>query len=213
MLSRSCEVFLSELGSNAPVPGGGSASALAGAIGIALGTMVGCLTTGKKTYAQYEEEIQSLIAESRRLTEEMKAAVQKDMTAFEPLSVAYKMPNTTEEEKAAKNRAVQAALQPAAEAPLELAELCVEALRILDRYSEIGSRLAVSDAGTGAVMCLAALKGARLSVLINLNMMEDVSLRDALYERLEAACREGEAVCARTYLRVEKQLSGNIQCQ
>ena len=208
MLSKSCESFLSGLGSNAPVPGGGSASALVGAIGMALGTMVGELTTGKKTYAQYEEEIQQLLQASRSITEEMKEAVLRDIEAFAPLSDAYRMPGETDVQKKEKNKAIQATLQAAAEAPLFLAETCVKALKLLERYSEIGSRLAVSDAGTGAAMCLAALKGARLNVLINLKLMEDAALRDALAARLETACREGEEISARTYARVEEMVSG-----
>jgi formiminotetrahydrofolate cyclodeaminase len=208
MLSKSCNLFLDELGSNAPVPGGGSASALVGAIGTALGTMVGELTTGKKTYAQYEDEIQQLLAESRSLTEVMKESVQKDMEAFKPLSVAYKMPNSTDEEKEAKNKAVQESLEAAASAPLELAENCVKALKLLDRYSEIGSRLAVSDAGTGALMCLAALKGARLNVLTNTRMMEDGSLREKLDTRLSTAVSEGERIARTTYARAEKIMIG-----
>lgn len=208
MLNKTCDLFISELGSNAPVPGGGSAAALVGAVGIALGTMVGELTAGKKTYAQYEEEIQQLIGRSRAVTEKMKAAVQEDIEAFKPLSDVYRMPNSTDEEKAARREAMQKALVPAAEAPLALTELCVEALEILDRYSEIGSRLAVSDAATGSVMCLAALKSARLNVIVNTKMMEDEKLRGELDARADAAMAKGTAISRATYERVENKLIG-----
>lgn len=208
MLNKTCDLFISELGSNAPVPGGGSAAALVGAVGIALGTMVGELTTGKKTYAQYEEEIQQLIGRSRVITEKMKEAVQKDIDSFKPLSDVYRMPNSTEEDKAARHEAMQKALVPAAEAPLELTELCVEALEVLDRYSEIGSRLAVSDAATGSVMCLAALKSARLNVIVNTKMMEDEKLRSEFDLRAAAAMEKGTAISRITYERVENKLIG-----
>ncbi len=208
MLNKTCDLFISELGSNAPVPGGGSAAALVGAVGIALGTMVGELTTGKKTYAQYEEEIQQLIGRSRVITEKMKEAVQKDIDSFKPLSDVYRMPNSTEEDKAARREAMQKALVPAAEAPLELTELCVEALEVLDRYSEIGSRLAVSDAATGSVMCLAALKSARLNVIVNTKMMEDEKLRSEFDSRADAAMEKGTAISRITYERVENKLIG-----
>lgn len=208
MLNKTCDLFISELGSNAPVPGGGSAAALVGAVGIALGTMVGELTTGKKTYAEYEEEIQQLIGRSRVLTEKMKAAVKKDIESFKPLSDVYRMPNTTAEEKAVRHEAMQKALLPAAEAPLELTELCVEALEILDRYSEIGSRLAVSDAATGSVMCLAALKSARLNVIVNTKMMEDDELRNRLDARADEAMTRGSEISRATYERVENKLIG-----
>lgn len=208
MLNKTCDLFISELGSNAPVPGGGSAAALVGAVGIALGTMVGELTTGKKTYAEYEEEIQQLIGRSRVITENMKAAVQKDIDSFKPLSDVYRMPNASDAEKALRREAMQKALTPAAEAPLELAELCVEALEVLDRYSEIGSRLAVSDAATGSVMCLAALKSARLNVLVNTRMMEDTELRSKLESRADDAMSRGTEISRVTYERVENILMG-----
>lgn len=208
MLNKTCDLFISELGSSAPVPGGGSAAALVGAVGIALGTMVGELTTGKKTYAAYEEEIQQLIGRSRVITEKMKAAVQKDIDSFKPLSDVYRMPNSSDEEKAVRREAMQKALTPAAEAPLELAELCVEALETLDRYSEIGSRLAISDAATGSVMCLAALKSARLNVLVNTRMMEDTGLREGLEARADDAMSRGTEISRVTYERVENKLMG-----
>lgn len=208
MLNKTCDLFISELGSNAPVPGGGSAAALVGAVGIALGTMVGELTTGKKTYAAYEEEIQQLIGRSCVITDKMKAAVQKDIDSFKPLSDVYRMPNSSDEEKAVRREAMQKALTPAAEAPLELAELCVEALEVLDRYSEIGSRLAVSDAATGSVMCLAALKSARLNVLVNTRMMEDTELRLKFEARADDAMSRGTEISRVTYERVENILMG-----
>lgn len=208
MLNKTCDLFISELGSSAPVPGGGSAAALVGAVGIALGTMVGELTTGKKTYAAYEEEIQQLIGRSRVITDKMKAAVQKDIDSFKPLSDVYRMPNSSDEEKAVRREAMQKALTPAAEAPLELAELCVEALETLDRYSEIGSRLAISDAATGSVMCLAALKSARLNVLVNTRMMEDTGLRERLEARADDAMSRGTEISRVTYERVENKLMG-----
>lgn len=208
MLNKTCDLFISELGSKAPVPGGGSAAALVGAVGIALGTMVGELTTGKKTYAAYEEEIQQLIGRSRVITDKMKAAVQKDIDSFKPLSDVYRMPNSSDEEKAVRREAMQKALTPAAEAPLELAELCVEALEVLDRYSEIGSRLAVSDAATGSVMCLAALKSARLNVLVNTRMMEDTELRLKFEARADDAMSRGTEISRVTYERVENILMG-----
>lgn len=208
MLNKTCDSFISELGSSAPVPGGGSAAALVGAVGISLGTMVGELTTGKKTYAEHEEEIQQLIIRSREITEKMKVAVKKDMEAFEPLARVYRMPNSTEEEKVLRNTAMQKALLPAAEAPLELTELCLEALQLLDRYSEIGSRLAVSDAATGSVMCLAALKSARLNVIVNTKMMTDEKLRIELDTRADEAMVKGSAVSDATYKRVENKLIG-----
>ena len=206
MLDYSCEKFIDELGTKAPVPGGGSASALVAAIGMALGTMVGELTTGKKKYQEYEAEISNLIYRSKELTEELKTAVARDVEAFEPLSRAYTLPSVTEEDKRAKNRAVQACLVDAAAAPMELAELCVKALRILDSYSLIGSRLAISDVGVGTALCEAALKGARLNVLINLRLMDDEEKRLELLKKIDSLTDTGMHLAEMTYARVEKEL-------
>lgn len=208
MLEMKCNEFIDKLGSNEPVPGGGSASALVGALGIALGTMVGELTTGKKTYAMHEEELGKIIPASRELTEKMKAAVNKDVTAFEPLAKAYRMPNGTPEEKQLRQVAIDAGVIDAAIAPLELAELCVEALKLLDRYSVIGSRLAVSDAGTGAVFCEAALKGAKLNVLINLKSIKDENIKTEFTDRIEKASDECAKLASDIYSRVEAACRG-----
>lgn len=207
MLNRTCREFIDVLASREPVPGGGGASALTGAIGIALGAMVGELTVGKEKYAEHEAEISNLIFRSQELIQQFDELVTKDAEAFLPLAEAYKMPKSTPEESEAREQAVQAALVAAAEAPLEIAENCVKALRILDSFSLIGSRMAVSDAGTGAAICLAALKGARLNVLVNLQLMKDKEKRKELSDKLDAITDTGIHLADITYARVEKACS------
>lgn len=207
MLNRTCREFIDVLASREPVPGGGGASALTGAIGIALGAMVGELTVGKEKYAEHEAEISNLIFRSQELIQQFDELVTKDAEAFLPLVEAYKMPKSTPEESEAREQAVQAALVAAAEVPLEIAENCVKALRILDSFSLIGSRMAVSDAGTGAAICLAALKGARLNVLVNLQLMKDKEKRKELSDKLDAITDTGIHLADITYARVEKACS------
>ena len=207
MLNRTCREFIDVLASREPVPGGGGASALTGAIGIALGAMVGELTVGKEKYAEHEAEISNLIFRSQELIQQFDELVTKDAEAFLPLAEAYKMPKSTPEESEAREQAVQAALVAAAEVPLEIAENCVKALRILDSFSLIGSRMAVSDAGTGAAICLAALKGARLNVLVNLQLMKDKEKRKELSDKLDASTDTGIHLADITYARVEKACS------
>ena len=207
MLNKSCNAFIDELGSTAPVPGGGSTAALIGAVGAALGAMAGLLTTGTKSAAKHEEELQELIASSREMIEAFKKAVNRDVTAFEPLAQAYRLPNKTDEDKQYRAQVIQERLPSATEAPLELAELCVKALLVLDRFSEIADRLVVSDVGVGAAACEAALKGARLNVLINLRSMKDEELRNTLSSRLEEACSRGAALSHSIYDRVEQACS------
>ncbi len=151
--------------------------------------------------------LEELIASSRQLTAEMEQAVQKDVTAFEPLAAAYRMPSSTEEEKARRQEAVQDGLLDAAEAPLQLAEICVRALRVLEAYSRIDNRLVISDVGTGTTMCRAALEGARLNVITNLRLMKQEEQKITLRQRLDAATEEGLRLAEATYRRVEEACS------
>ena len=137
----------------------------------------------------------------------------KDAEAFLPLAAAYRMPKSTPEEARAQEQAVQEALIAAAQAPLEIAETCLKALRILDSFSLIGSRLAVSDAGTGAAICLAALKGARLNVLINLKLMKDEEKRKELSDKLDAITDSGVHLAEITYASGESLFSVGLRAQ
>lgn len=206
MQDKSIKEFAEVLSTKAPVPGGGGASAYVGSLGIALGSMVGNLTTGKKKYAEVEEEIQFLLAASEKLQGELMDLIQKDADAFYPLSQAYGMPKETEEEKAEKERVLQAALVDATMVPLEIAEKSVKALQLLKRYAEIGSRIAVSDAGVGAAFCEAALKGAKLNVLINTRLLKDELLKMEVEGKLSRYESEGLALAKETYDYVEAYL-------
>ncbi|MEG1823505.1 MAG: cyclodeaminase/cyclohydrolase family protein [Cloacibacillus sp.] len=165
--------FVARLASCAPVPGGGGAAALVGAIGVALGNMVGSLTVGKQKYADVQQEILNLKARSDELQDKLLLLVEKDAEVFEPLSRAYGMPNETEEERTKKASVMAEALRKACGAPMEIMELCIEALEVIERFSQIGSKIAISDAGCAAVCCRAALSAASLNVFINTKAMAD----------------------------------------
>ncbi len=168
-----CNEFVEVLGSKAPVPGGGGASALVGAVGTALGNMVGSLTVGKKKYADVEAEMYDLKAKCDILQKELLALIEKDAEVFEPLAKAYGLPKETEEEKAEKERVMAIVLKDACAVPMEIMEKCCEALELIKEFAAKGSRLAVSDAGVGAVFCKAAIQGASLNVFINTKSMKD----------------------------------------
>jgi formiminotetrahydrofolate cyclodeaminase len=206
MLTNTCLEFIDQLASKEPVPGGGGASAFVGSLGIALGSMVGNLTVGKKKYADVEEDMSRLLKDSRKLTHRFNSLVLRDAEVFKPLADAYGMPTGTEEEKALKEKVLQAALIDAATVPLEIAESSVEALYLLEEYAWKGSRLVVSDAGVGATFCKAALLGAKLNVLINLKLMKNEALKIALNERLETALNVGIPLADKIYNYVEGEL-------
>ena len=169
----SCQEFTDRLSTKAPVPGGGGASALAGAVGAALGTMVGNLTVGKKKYAAVQPEIEAAMEKMEALRLRLLSLVEEDAKAFAPLAEAYKLPSATDEEKAAKAKVMEACLRDACDVPLTIMECCCEAIHLQRVFGEKGSVIAVSDAGVGVAICKAALQGAYLNVKINTRSMKD----------------------------------------
>ena len=180
-----CNEFVEVLASKAPVPGGGGASALVGAIGTALGNMVGSLTVGKKKYADVEEEMYELKGKADALQKELLHLIERDAEVFEPLSKAYGMPRNTEEEKAEKARVMEIVLKDACSVPMEIIERCCEAIDLIEVFAEKGSTLAISDAGVGATFCKAALEGASLNVFINTKSMKNREYADELNKKAD----------------------------
>lgn len=176
---KSCAEFVEVLASSAPVPGGGGASALVGAVGAALGGMVGSLTIGKKKYADVQDEMVALREKAAKLQNELLELVQRDAAAFEPLSRAYGLPKETEEEKACKARVMEAALKDACDVPMEIMRKCCAAIELQREFARKGSAIALSDAGVGVAFCKAALLGASLNVFINTKAMTDRSRAEA----------------------------------
>jgi glutamate formiminotransferase/formiminotetrahydrofolate cyclodeaminase len=192
------ERFLDELAAGTATPGGGSASAYAGAMAAALIAMVARLTVGKKKYAEVETQMQEIIERAEGLRSRLQAAVQEDAKAFETLMQAFKLPKGSAEEQAAREESIQAATRQAAEVPLSVASMAVEALELAARVAEKGNTNALSDAGTGAAMAVAALSGAALNVRTNLLSLNDEDyVRSALariHELWEQARRYEQAV-------------------
>lgn len=180
-----CNEFVEVLASKAPVPGGGGASALVGAVGTALGNMVGSLTVGKKKYADVEADIIALKEKATALQADFLRLVDADAEAFEPLSKAYGMPKETEEQKAEKARVMAIVLKDACAVPMEIMEKCCEAIDVIEEFAAKGSALAISDAGVGVVFCKAALLGASLNVYINTKSMADKEYAASLNEKAD----------------------------
>ena len=169
MTLESCRKFVEVLASNAPAPGGGGAAALVGAIGTALGNMVGSLTVGKKKYAEVEEEIIALKAKCDALQTELLDQVLADDEGFVPLAKAYGIPK----EDPNRDAILEEATITACAVPMHIMELCCEAIDYIKVFAEKGSRLAVSDAGCGAVCCKAALQAASLNIFINTKSLKN----------------------------------------
>lgn len=187
---KTCEEFVEVLASKAPTPGGGGASALTGAVGVALGNMVGSLTVGKKKYAEVEEEIKAMMETSAKLQADLLELVQKDAECFEPLAAAYRMPKDTEEEKAEKERVLEQATKDACEVPFEIMEKCCQGIDLCGEFAEKGSVMATSDAGAGAIFCKAALQAASLNVYINTKSLKDREYAQQANEKSDAMLKE-----------------------
>ena len=190
MLEQSAVDFIGALSSNAPVPGGGGASATVGALAAALGMMVTNLTIGKKKYADYEEELIRCRSELEGLRDRLITLTDKDAEAFEPLSRAYSLPKDAPDYE----RIMEEALLTASLAPLEIMDTALECAHVLEVLVEKGSRLAISDVGVCIYLAQAAIEGAALNVYFNTKMMKDRTRAEALNDRADAIIREGAAL-------------------
>ena len=169
MTMETCREFVKVLASDAPAPGGGGAAALVGAIGTALGNMVGSLTVGKKKYADVQDEILALKARCDELQKKLLDQVEADEVNFLPLAKAYGIPKDDPN----RDKVMEEATIIACSTPMHIMELCCEAIEAIAVFAEKGSRLAVSDAGCGAVCCKAALQAASLNVFINTKSLKN----------------------------------------
>lgn len=195
MLEKPATQFLSELSSNAPVPGGGGASAAVGAFAAALGMMVTNLTIGKKKYADYEEEVKDVRDRLEDLRDQLIDLVDGDAVAFEPLSKAYSIPKDDPE----RDTIMENALYEASVVPMSIMETVLAAAKELEILVEKGSKLAVSDVGVGILFAQAAIEGASLNVYINTKSMKDRERAAALDAKADAIIAEGAALKARIY--------------
>ena len=199
LFNESVKSFTEVLASKAAVPGGGGASALVGALGIALGDMVGELTVGKKKYADVEEDIKALMVKAQDLRVRLLECIEKDAIGFEPLSKAYAIPK----DDPTRDEVMEKCLRDAAAVPFEILCLCCEAIELQVDFAEKGSALAVSDAGTGVVHCKAALQGAAINVKVNTKSMKDreyaASIDAQVDERMEKYCKMADEVCEKGY--------------
>jgi formiminotetrahydrofolate cyclodeaminase len=159
--------------SNSPTPGGGSVSALAACFGVAMTAMVSGLTLGKEKYKDVQPEAGDILEASKALLARLEELVEADIAEFDNFMAAYRLPRGTDVEKQERETAMQKALKGATDTPMEIAGVCLKVLRLTDRLSTIGIKMAISDAGVAALLAEAALEGVLLSVEINTPMIKD----------------------------------------
>ena len=198
--------FTQETASESPAPGGGSVAALAGALGAALGTMVANLSAHKRGWDDRWEEFSDWASRGKALHSRLLALVDADTEAFGVLMEAYRMPSDTEEDAAARDSAVQAATRGAIDVPIAVMEASVEAMDVVAAMAEQGLESSVSDAGVGALMIRAAVRGAHLNVEINAGGLTDESEQAAYLDRAagldDAAAERENEILAKVRLRI-----------
>jgi formiminotetrahydrofolate cyclodeaminase len=165
--------FLDALASSAPTPGGGSVSALSGAMAAGLVSMVCNLTIGKKQFAEIEDEVRSIRERAEALRRQLQQLAEDDVEVFGRLSAAYKLPRTTEADAATRQAAIQQVTRLAAEVPLRTAQAAADLLPLCTALAPRVGRLIVSDIGVAVVLARATVQSAILNVEINLAGLED----------------------------------------
>ncbi|UCE06390.1 MAG: glutamate formimidoyltransferase [bacterium] len=165
--------FANELSTDSPAPGGGSVSALAGALGSALISMVANLTVGKKDYKENWDEMKDVAVQAQRLKDELLHSIDQDTDAFNNLMNAFRLPKKTEEQIAERDKAIEDATKQACLVPLDVMKNSLEALKLAHIVANRGNENAASDAGVASLMARSAVEGAGLNVKINLPGIKD----------------------------------------
>jgi formiminotetrahydrofolate cyclodeaminase len=191
-IQDSIQHYLDELASAQPAPGGGSASALSGAMAAALASMVCRLTLGKQGYEEAQREIEEILAQTERLRARFGDLMGEDSAAYGRLSASYKLPRDTDEERAARASAIQHHLLGAAEVPLEAVECAARLLGYCRRIAALGNTNVLSDLLTASLMANAAAQGGTLMVRVNLRYLKDEGVKRGFQERLDLALRQVE---------------------
>ncbi|NQT86745.1 cyclodeaminase/cyclohydrolase family protein [bacterium] len=182
--------YLDDAAAGIPAPGGGSVSALAGALGASMACMAANFTVGKKKYRDVEPEVQGLLDQLSHGLDELLRYTDEDVDAYTAVSCAYGMPKAADDEKAARTAAIQAALRVALATPLATLRRCRELVGLLDRLVETANVNLISDVGVAAILLEAALRGARLNVEINLAWLKAPDFVAATRAEIDAAAAE-----------------------
>ncbi len=201
-MNKTMEDFIKELSSDAPIPGGGGASALIGAIGLALCAMVANITTRRQKGFQEELDMSSLLERTTNCTKRLLELIQKDGEAFEPLSRAYRLPVEAPD----RELIMEKALIEAATVPLELLEEVGQSIDILEELFEKGAKLVISDVAVAASSCKSAMEGAIMNVYCNTRSMKNREYALLLNDRAEQLFNEGVGRCNIIYQKVKEEL-------
>jgi len=193
--SESVWKYVSDAASDNPTPGGGSVSALAGALAASMSEMAANFTVGKDKYKDVEEEVSRALSELKRIRQKLLALMEADIEAYSDVDEAMKMPRETEEQEQERGEKLEEALQQAAKVPLNIMRQCRKAAALTEQLSRIANPNLVTDVGVAAEVCGAASKAAKLNVEVNLKYMDDDEVRERLESEMNLLDEETEESC------------------
>lgn len=206
MIDDSVRKYLCAAASRLPAPGGGSVSALAGALGASMASMVANFTVGKKNYESVQEEVKGLLSKSEKCRAKLEKLVDDDIRVYMKLSSAYSLPRETEEQKEKRVRKIAASIKEAVSVPLEIVECCFRILELCGRLVQVGNKRLISDVGVSAILAEAAMRAANLNVEINLACLEDNFFVEEKRKIIKPLLAESEKTLREVVSRVEKEI-------
>ena len=199
--------FLTALASSAPAPGGGGGAAMAGALAAALASMVANLTIGKEKFAAQECEVKALLQEAEQVRQDLLALVEDDAAVFNSFMACYKLPKTTDAEKAARTAAIRKAAKQAAEVPLAIARASYKVLQLAHRLVIIGNPGVITDGACSALLARAALRCAEYNVRINLGLTKDEAYNAQVAAELNKLLKTAEELEEQALAATDKALA------
>ena len=209
LINMTITEFLAELKSDSPAPGGGSAAALAGAVGAALAAMVGNLTLGNAKYQDAQAEVEAILPQLNSQLAKLEQYIDEDTAVFNQVMAAYRLPKATDDEKQARSQAIQHALKGAAALPMSVADLCLDVLVLSGRMLAIGNTNAASDAAVAGRMAHTALWSAIYNVRINLDAIKDQVFVAAMKDQIKTVTEKGEASLSELLAEADRKIGAN----
>ena len=203
---ESLEKYLADASAGEPTPGGGSASAVAGAVGMAMACMAANFTVGKKKYEEVWPRASELLAKCDGARNKLLQFADDDVAAYEHVAKAYAMPKDTPEEKHARRAAIQEALKIAMDTPMKAFLTCADALMVFHELATLANPNLISDVGVAAALVLGALQGAQLNVEINLAFLKDQKLVSTTRETLELVGTPAREAATKTLDKIYKRI-------
>ncbi len=205
-LNRPLREFLSDTSSRSPTPGGGSVSALTGALGASLLCMVANFTLGKKKYREVEGEVREILKEAEKLKDKLTTMIQQDIEAYQRLSQAMRASRDNSLVKEGRARILEDSLEEASEVPLRVAQLSYQLIKLGERLLSKGNPNLITDTGIGVLLGEAALQSAALNVEINLISVKDEEFREDKRIALSTLLSEGKRVREEVLRKIKQRL-------